>query len=97
MIALYRVNGNSDDLDYYYIHTYQGNLFSRYTFTTIWGKNVSKGREVSWAFSSREEMDNKMAELFRQKCREDYKLLYSYPAQNGYISLFEAAIEERAV
>ena len=83
LIALYKLN-ESDEMNYYYIHNYQGHLFSPHTFTAIWGKNQGRGREKSFTFDSDVEMHEKIYELFSKKLKQGFKLLYSYPPQNEY-------------
>ncbi|MBN2535097.1 MAG: WGR domain-containing protein [Spirochaetales bacterium] len=73
-----------NEMDYYYIHNYQGHLFSPYTFTAIWGKNQGMGREKSFSFDSEDEMHEKIHELFKNKLKHGYKLLYSYPQHSEY-------------
>jgi predicted DNA-binding WGR domain protein len=87
LIALYRMN-KSNEMDYYYIHNYQGHLFSPHTFTAIWGKNQGRGREKSFTFDSEVDMTTKINDLFRQKLRQGFKLLYTSPRENEYQELF---------
>jgi predicted DNA-binding WGR domain protein len=89
LIALYKMN-KSDEMDYYYIHNYQGHLFSPYTFTAIWGKNQGKGREKSFSFDSEDDMHEKINELFLRKLKQGFKLLYSYPPRGEYQELFSS-------
>ena len=90
LIALYRVN-KSGHMDYYYIHDYQGHLFAPYTFTAIWGKNLNTGKEKSFTFTTRLEMDEKLRELFIKRVKAGYKMLYSYPPTNNYLDIFDMA------
>lgn len=78
----------SDETRYYYIHNYQGHLFSPYTITVIWGKNQSQGKEKSFSFESAGEMNEKINELSSQKLKQGYKLLYTYPPGNKYQHIF---------
>lgn len=96
MIALYRIT-KTGQMDYYYIHDYQGNLFSPYTFTVIWGKDLNTGKERSFTFSTRIEMDEKLRELFNKRVKDGYKLLYSYPQKNNYFHIFENVNRKKAL
>ncbi|MBN2444471.1 MAG: WGR domain-containing protein [Spirochaetales bacterium] len=87
LVALYKIN-EYNEMNYYYIHNYQGHLFSPHTFTVIWGKNRKKGREKSFTFDSAKVMQKKMRSLFQKKIEEGYKLLYSYPQKNQYNEMF---------
>jgi hypothetical protein len=81
IIALYKLK-QSGEMSYYYLHDYQGHLFSPYTLTSISGKNFSIGREKTFTFNTQSEMDGKVRELFKQKLLSGYKLLYTYPPAN---------------
>ena len=93
LIALYKMN-KSNEMSYYYIHNYQGHLFSPHTFTAIWGKNQGKGREKSFTFDSEQEMHDKINELFINKLRDGFKLLYTSPSQNQYEDIFTGLKEQ---
>ncbi|MBN1412448.1 MAG: WGR domain-containing protein [Spirochaetales bacterium] len=95
MIALYRIDTKGRG-QYYYLHDYQGNLFSPYSFTTVWGKEMAKGREKLYTFQTRFEMDAKLKDLFGVKVAEGYKVLYAYPHQNFYQHLFSHLSREQA-
>ncbi|MBN1698472.1 MAG: WGR domain-containing protein [Spirochaetales bacterium] len=87
IIALYKITSH-DEISYYYIHDYQGHLFSPYTFTAIWGKNLSMGKEKSFSFSTQSDMDKRIHELFKTKLKQGFKLLYTYPPRNDYQDMF---------
>ena len=87
LIALYKID-TYNETRYYYIHNYQGHLFSPFTFTAIWGKSQKKGREKSFVFDSEEEMKDKLSELIFAKLKAGYKLLYSYPQENQYQDIY---------
>jgi predicted DNA-binding WGR domain protein len=89
MIALYKIN-TYNETHYYYIHDYQGHLFSPFTFTAIWGHSQTKGREKSFTFESEQEMKDKISELIFKRLKEGYKLLYSYPQENQYQNIISS-------
>jgi predicted DNA-binding WGR domain protein len=93
IIALYKVT--NDEISYYYIHDYQGHLFSPYTFTAIWGRNLSMGHEKSFTFTSQNEMDSKINDLFKTKLKQGFKLLYTYPPHNDYQDMFVHLAEKQ--
>ena len=90
MLAFYKKTKNKKKQSflYYYLHDYQGNLFSKYGFTIIWGKEISKGVKREYTFESRIEKDNKIRSILKKRVNENYKLLYSYPVINNYEVLF---------
>ncbi|MBN2508869.1 MAG: WGR domain-containing protein [Spirochaetales bacterium] len=82
---------------YYSIHDRQGNLFSEYSFTIIWGMNLYKGREQAMVFETREAMDEKLRTLLLQKVAKGYKVLYSFSRDACYKKLFVHTAEQAAV
>ncbi len=82
IIALYKLK-HSGEMSYYYMHDYQGHLFSPYTLTSISGKNFSMGREKTYTFNTQTEMDAKVRELFKEKLLSGFKLLYTYPPSSA--------------
>ena len=89
MVLAFYKKTDDDELLYYYIHDYQGTLFSRYCITAIWGKGVKPGKKKDFIFEDTDEMDNKVREILNKRVKEGYKLLYSYPHINDYKKLFE--------
>jgi predicted DNA-binding WGR domain protein len=77
MITLYRIDARGAS-HYYNIHDRQGHLFSPFSFTVSWGKNLSMTREKPFQFSSQPEMDDKVRELLAAKFKAGYRVLYSY-------------------
>lgn len=88
MIAFYKKN-NKEELQYYYIHDYQGTLFSKNCITVIWGKGIKPGRKKEYVFDNDNELDKKVREILKLRVKEGYKLLYSYPQINNYKKIFE--------
>lgn len=77
MITLYRIDGKGT-AHYYTLHDRQGHLFSDFTFTTSWGKNVSLSREKSYRFDTLKERDEKIRRILQEKFKTGYRVLYSY-------------------
>jgi predicted DNA-binding WGR domain protein len=86
IVALYKLK-HSGEMNYYYMHDYQGHLFSPYTLTVIWGKNFSMGKEKSFTFNTQNEMDRKVQELFKDKLSSGFRLLYTYPPSSAFETL----------
>ena len=82
-------------MNYYYMHDYQGHLFSPYTLTVLFGKNFSMGKEKSFTFNTQTEMDAKVRELFKEKLLSGYKLLYTYPPVTHLQDLVDAQKEQK--
>ena len=82
---------------YYSVHDRQGHLFSEYSFTVVWGKNLNQGREKTLVFATRREMDIKIQSLLAQKIRQGYKVLYSFSRNQEYRILFDDAVERTSV
>ncbi len=80
MLALGKLDRNSKNFLYYYIHDYQESLFdNEYLLTVIWGRNQEKGRYRVYGFGSDEELRAKVKSLLGKKIREGYHVYYSYP------------------
>ena len=78
---------------YYTMHDRQGNLFSPYTFTSIWGTVLQSGREKVFAFDSRQEMERKLHLLIKKRIESGYKVLYSFSRGSLYTEIFESIRE----
>ena len=77
MITLYRTD--SAGLPHYYtLHDRQGHLFSEFSFTVSWGRNMASAREKVFLFENQAEKDEKIRRLLRGKLTRGYKVLYSY-------------------
>jgi predicted DNA-binding WGR domain protein len=77
MITLFRIDTQGDAY-YYSLHDRQGHLFSTYTFTAAWGKNLSLAREKVYTFETQRDMDLKIKKLLQDKLTHGYRVLYSY-------------------
>ncbi len=74
---------------YYTMHDRQGNLFSPYTFTSVWGTVLQSGREKVFTFDSRKEMDKKLRYLIKKRIASGYKVLYSFSRNSAYTEIFK--------
>ncbi len=75
---------------YYTMHDRQGDLFSPYTFTSVWGTVLQSGREKVFVFDSRKEMDRKLRFLIKKRIESGYKVLYSFFRGSTYTEIFES-------
>lgn len=82
----------SDDgkVQYYSLHDRQGDFFSPFVLTAIWGSELDSGRVKVYSFSTGKEQDKKLRDIFNQRVRNGYRVLYSF-ARNKH---FKAMIEE---
>lgn len=76
IITFYKFTGKTNR--YYTIHDRQGDLFSTYSFTAVWGIEMYSGREKMYTFKSREQMERKIRLIFKERIRNGYKVLYSF-------------------
>ncbi len=76
IVTFYKFNGSVNR--YYTIHDRQGDLFSTYSFTAVWGIEMYRGREKVYAFTAREPMERKIRAIFKERMRRGYKVLYSF-------------------
>lgn len=83
MITLYKTD-DKGEIRYYSIHDRQGHLFSPYTFSVHWGPGLSVGREKSYVFETRREMDTKLQELIQGRVDDGYRVLYSFFRNRDY-------------
>ena len=81
---------SSNSTRYYTIHNRQGNLFSPYTFTAVWGNMLQSGREKVFAFDTRYEMDKKLRFLIKKRIESGYKVLYSFSRGGEYAEIFNS-------
>ena len=88
MLAFYKKT-DKNKLLYYYLHDYQGMLFSKYCITAVWGEGVKPGRKKEFIFENSDELDIKVRDILKIRVKESYKLLYSYPHVNNYKKIFE--------
>ena len=77
IIALYRT-GASGIINYYSMHDRQPLLTAPYALTVCWRRGDGREQEKIFGFESVAERDRKIREIFLQKIRQGYSLLYSY-------------------
>ena len=87
---------SSSSTRYYTMHDRQGNLFSPYTFTSVWGTVLQSGREKVFTFDSRQEMDKKLCFLIKKRIESGYKVLYSFSRGSVYTKIFESIRDVQA-
>jgi len=86
-ITFYKQSKTS--LMYYTMHDRQGNLFTPYTFTSVWGSVIESGRQRVFTFNSREEMNKKLRFLMGKRIKSGYKVLYSFSRNKTYTEIFD--------
>ena len=86
LVTFYRSEPDGEPY-YYAVHDRQGHLFSPYSFTVVWGTELSAGREKVYTFASRAEMDRKLREIIDQRLKDGYRVLYSYFRRGEYKKL----------
>ncbi|MBN1412791.1 MAG: hypothetical protein JW969_18235 [Spirochaetales bacterium] len=79
-ISLYRIEPDGKS-HFYHIHDQQHHLFDKFTLTVIRGDESGKGVEKHYTFETQKEKDKKIYELFSNKRKEGYKILYTYPKE----------------
>jgi predicted DNA-binding WGR domain protein len=82
---------------YYTMHDRQGNLFSRYTFTAVWGTVLQSGREKVFTFDRQQDMEKKLRFLMKKRIKSGYKVLYSFSRKEIYTDIFNSIIDQHAV
>lgn len=95
MITFYKTM-NDSSIRYYSIHDRQSHLFSKFSFSTIYGMNQGSGREKVYSFNTRREMDAKLREIFSERAGKGYKVLYSYAKNEKYKTMFNELGEKHA-
>ncbi len=88
MITFYKAQ-NDGSLRYYSVHDRQSHLFSKYSFSVIYGMDQGSGRERIFAFQTRREMDKRMREIFNERISKGYKVLYAYAKKGKYRDMFD--------
>ena len=83
LITLYRTN-DAGRIDYYTITDRQGHLFASYSLTVSWGRALSAGREKSYVFETRPQMDAKLRQLIRNRVSRGYRVLYTFFRNHDY-------------
>ena len=87
MITFYK-RRKSGILYYYAIHDRQGTLFPVHSFTTVWGKELSTGREKHYSFTNRRLMEINLVKVINKRIKDGYRVLYKYSRENRYTRIF---------
>lgn len=95
MITFYKTE-NDGSLRYYSVHDRQSHLFSRYSFSVIYGMDQGSGRERVFTFKTRRDMDARLREIFTERIEKGYKVLYSYAKKRKYQDMFSEIIHSDA-
>jgi hypothetical protein len=95
MITFYKAKKDGSLL-YYSVHDRQSHLFSKYSFSTIYGMDQGFGRERVYTFQTRREMDKKLREIFNERVNIGYKVLYSYAKKPKYKTMFNEVGQKHA-
>lgn len=95
MITFYKVT-NDGSLRYYSVHDRQSHLFSKYSFSTIYGMDQSSGRERVFTFQTRRQMDAKLREIFNERTSKGFKVLYAYAKKPKYKAMFKEVGQKHA-
>ncbi|MBI9109291.1 MAG: hypothetical protein JEZ04_21270 [Spirochaetales bacterium] len=95
MITFFTIE-NDGSMRYYSVHNRQPHFFSKYSFTAIWGMDQGSGRERVYTFQTRREMDNKLREIFNDRIKRGYKVLYSYAKVKKYREMFKEVSQMNA-
>jgi len=94
-ITFYKKTGSNSR--YYTMHDRQGNLFSTYTFTAVWGTVLESGREKVYTFESSGDMEKKLRWLMKKRIASGYKILYSFSRKGIYTEIFNSINVQKAV
>jgi len=94
-LALGKINKDGG-FQYYYLHDYQGTLFSRPGVTAIWGRNNGAGRQKNYTFDNYNEMISKLSRILKKRIESGYRMFYSYPRESDLSTLVET-LEKREV
>ncbi|MDC7125820.1 MAG: hypothetical protein PQJ46_09640 [Spirochaetales bacterium] len=95
MITFYRPKKDGS-LNYYSIHNRQAHLFAKYCFIATYGIDQQAGRERVYTFKTRIAMDRKLREIFNERIRGGYKVLYSYAKLPQYKEMFNEIKQKHA-
>lgn len=74
---------------YYSVHDRQGNLFTEFALTVIWGREPNAGREKVYLYDSAKEKDQALRVILRKKVYQGYKVLYRFARNKRYIALLD--------
>ncbi|MDC7228117.1 MAG: hypothetical protein PQJ61_15240 [Spirochaetales bacterium] len=95
MITFYKAK-HDGSLRYYSVNDRQSHLFSKYSFSVIYGIDQGAGRERVFTFRTRREMDAKLREIFNERVQKGYKVLYSYAKKPKYKTMFKEVGQRHA-
>lgn len=95
IITFFKFNGKVNR--YYTIHDRQGDLFSTFSFTAVWGVEMYSGREKVYVFSSREQMEQKIRIIFKDRIKRGYEVLYSFARSGDARKLFKQIDKMRSI
>lgn len=95
MITLYKTD-NDKSMLYYTIHDRQYMLFKHHGFITLWGNSYNSGREKSYTFTTRYEMNAKIRELMKKRIEQGYRVLYGYSRDKDISEIIELASNSSA-
>ncbi len=95
IITFFKFNGKVNR--YYTIHDRQGDLFSTFSFTAVWGVEMYSGREKVYVFGSREQMEQKIRIIFKDRIQRGYEVLYSFARNRDARKLFEQIDKMRSI
>lgn len=91
IITFYKYDGRVNR--YYTIHDRQGDLFSTFSFTAVWGIEMYGGREKVYVFKTRDQMEKKIRRIFKERVRKGYRVLYSFARKADEKKLLADAAE----
>ncbi len=77
IVVLYK-NDRSGRTRYYTLHDRQGNLFSPYSLSILWGNAPGAGREREYVFTSGKDKERMIRTRIRKRLRSGYHHLYSF-------------------
>lgn len=87
VITFYKRNRDGKTL-YYTVHDRQGDFFNPHTFTALWGRVPSNGREKVYHFADSRHMYTKLRSLFKRRILNGYRILYRFSKSSEYTDLF---------
>jgi hypothetical protein len=76
-------------VQYYSIHDRQGDFFTPFVLTAVWGNDLNTGRVKVFTFKNSEELDKKLRNVFLSRVRNGYKVLYSFARSAKHKKMFE--------
>ncbi|HAK45940.1 MAG TPA: hypothetical protein DCO79_08500 [Spirochaeta sp.] len=95
MITFYKAK-HDGSLRYYSVHDRQSHLFSKYSFSVIYGMDQGAGRERAFTFQTRRAMDRRLREIFQERVDKGYKVLYAYAKKSKYKTMFKEVGQKHA-